>query len=76
MERISVEAWPRVRLRFHAGLKREREASGLSQRHLAQSCGCSHSTISKIEAGLLLPSHRMATRLATGLGVRVEELVR
>ena len=73
---ITVDEWPAVRLRFHVGLKREREALGMSQRQLAKACGCDHSTISYIENAKLLPGYRMAKRISLVLGVSVEEMVR
>jgi transcriptional regulator with XRE-family HTH domain len=49
-------------------LMRLREDSGISQRTLAKAGGVAQSVISRVEAGLLIPSIETYARLATGLG--------
>jgi transcriptional regulator with XRE-family HTH domain len=54
-------------------LREAREAAGLSQRDLAEP-GASYAYISRIEAGMRLPSIRVLRKLAPKLGVSVSWL--
>ena len=56
-------------------LKDLREAKGLTQEQLAESCGVKRNTISMIEIGVNKPSFDLALKLAKTLGCGVEELV-
>lgn len=55
-------------------LKAERQAQDLTQVELAERCGCTQYTISRIERGEHRPLDALKIRLAQGLGVRVEDL--
>lgn len=56
-------------------LKDLREAKGLTQEQLAESCGVKRNTISMIEIGVNKPSFDLALKLAKALNCGVEELV-
>lgn len=63
---------------FRDRLKRLRKAARKSQRQVARDIGMSNGTISQAERGALwvdqLPSHDIMRRLATSLGVKIDEL--
>ena len=55
-------------------LKETRKSLGLSQYQLARLSGLAQSTISHIERGAYIPTIDSAYKIASVLGVRVEEL--
>ena len=56
-------------------MKVERVANGdLTQQELAKRAGCSRQTIHSIETSKFVPSVQLALRIATVLGVKVEDL--
>lgn len=55
-------------------LKELRSAAGLTQASLAEKVGVSRKTINTVENGVFVPSTILALRLATVLGVNVEQL--
>jgi transcriptional regulator with XRE-family HTH domain len=66
VERIDIG--PRVRaLRDHMGL---------SLRELAERCGVSATTLSQVERGETSPTLQVAARIATGLDLRLSQLLR
>lgn len=55
--------------------QRVRAARGpLTQEEIAARCDCTQPVISRIEAGLQLPSDDMKVRLARALGIQIAEL--
>jgi putative molybdopterin biosynthesis protein len=60
--------------RLETGLKRARQASGLTQSELAERAGISRQTLSVLESGRGQPSTLIALRLARVLGCRLENL--
>jgi transcriptional regulator with XRE-family HTH domain len=52
-----------------------RTACGLSQREVAERCGCCFTTICKFERGFLIPGPAMVERLAEALGAEPNELL-
>jgi len=53
-----------------------REAMGLSLRELALRCGVSSAMLSQVERGETSPTLQVATRIATGLELRLSQLLR
>lgn len=53
-----------------------REAMGLSLRDLAERCGVSAPMLSQVERGETSPTLQVATRIATGLDLRLSQLLR
>lgn len=56
-------------------LKNQRERSGLSQRAIAKSLGMSQSYLWQIETGKVVPSIRVATRLAREIGLNDDGII-
>lgn len=56
-------------------IRQAREARELNQAELARKVGVEPSTISRLEAGKLAPSEALANRLASALGISLEELL-
>lgn len=62
---------------FGRRIKQMRKAAGLTQKSLAEACGCSRQHIQSIEAGMVeLPSREILAGMARGMGVPVEELLK
>jgi DNA-binding XRE family transcriptional regulator len=61
-------------LKLGKRLRAARQQSGLGYRRLARIVGCNRSTIANIEAGRYVPSVELARRLASGLGLTLEEV--
>ena len=61
---------------FGARLYDLRRGAGLSQERLAHNSGMSVPVVSGLERGIRQPSLQSLTKLAAGLGVSVEDLVR
>lgn len=57
-----------------AGLRLARRARGLSQQQLAMMAGVSRQAISGVESGASAPSLRVAFKLASAMGMTIEEL--
>ncbi len=78
-ERKSAEADRRSISGLHSALaehvKALRSRQGLTLRALATRAGIAHSTLSKLENGLLSPTYENLMKLAVGLGVDIVELV-
>lgn len=55
-------------------LRGHREAAGLTQGELAERVGVSRKTVNTVERGHYVPSTVLALRLASALGVPVEQL--
>lgn len=55
-------------------LRSRREAASLDQARLASLAGVTQATVSRIESGAQTPSVAIALRLASTLGVSVEDL--
>lgn len=55
-------------------LKALRSAAGLTQAELADEVGVSRKTINTVENGVFVPSTILALKLATALGVTVEQI--
>lgn len=53
-----------------------RDNMGLSLRDLAERCGVSATTLSQVERGETSPTLQVAARIATGLGLRLSQLLR
>ena len=53
-----------------------REAMGLSLRELALRCGVSSAMLSQVERGETSPTLHVAARIATGLELRLSQLLR
>jgi transcriptional regulator with XRE-family HTH domain len=53
-----------------------RDAMGLSLRDLAERCGVSAPMLSQVERGETSPTLQVATRIATGLDLRLSQLLR
>ena len=51
-----------------------REKNGLTQTQLANMCGVSQQSISKVEKGNGLPSLKLASAIANALGCTMDEL--
>lgn len=60
------------RLRIGNRLRELREAQGLTTTQLAEMCGMSHSTISKVENGKWSVSLDLLSKIAGALGCSVE----
>lgn len=56
------------------GVRRAREAAGLTQQALAERCGVTRQAVNTLEAGRYVPSTALALRVARTLHRRVEEL--
>ena len=56
------------------GLKALRKARGLTQSQLADEVAVSRKTINTIENGIFVPSTMLALKIATRLGVTVEDV--
>ncbi len=65
-----------LKKRFGDNLKRIREIHNISQKQLAFEINKDHTTISRIERGLLTPSLITLFEIADVLNIEVEELVR
>ncbi len=59
---------------FSQTAKEARKSAGLTLDSLAERCGVSKSTLSRIENGHLSPTYDVICKLANGLGVSVESL--
>lgn len=57
-------------------VRKLRRMLGLTQGQLAEICGCSQSTIAKIEQGKQKPSIELAEVLANALGATIDFLVK
>lgn len=55
-------------------IKAEREKAALTQAALAELVGVSRKTINTVENGVFTPSATLAIKLASALGVSVEQL--
>lgn len=62
--------------RVAANARRLRSERGLTQEQVANAAGLSLSDVGRIERGERDPGVRVLTKLAHGLGVEVEDLVR
>lgn len=60
--------------RVDSRVRDARRAAGLTQEELARRCGVSRQALIAVEAGRAQPSVTVALRLASALGLRVEEL--
>lgn len=60
------------RVRIGHRLREIREAQGLTTTKLAEKCGLSHSTISKIENGRWSASIDMLSKVCEALGAKVD----
>ena len=63
------------RLRIGSRLRELREAQGLTTTQLAEMCGMSHSTISKVENGKWSVSIDILSKVCEALGARVEIVI-
>ncbi len=75
-----MEHAPRARLRTVTLLVAERvrllrQSRGISQSHLARTCGIAKSTLSQLEAGQSNPTLSTLVALAAALDVAVDDLV-
>jgi transcriptional regulator with XRE-family HTH domain len=57
---------------FGDALRRLREGAKLSQEHLAQQAGCTVTTVSRLERGIVEPAWPLVLALAKALGVTCE----
>ena len=57
-------------------LREEREGRGMSKYALSAKCGLSQQTISYMERGLRQPSFETVLRIADGIGVSLEDLLK
>lgn len=62
--------------RLAANVRRLRSERGLTQEQVANAAGLSLSDVGRIERGERDPGVRVLAKLARGLGVEVEDLVR
>jgi transcriptional regulator with XRE-family HTH domain len=62
--------------KFAANLRARREAAGLSQEQLANKAGFHPTEISRLERAVREPRLTTIVRLAGGLGVRPEQLLK
>lgn len=60
------------RIRIGSRLREIREAQGLTTTQLAEMCGMSHSTISKVENGRWSVSIDLLSKVCEALGAKVE----
>ena len=72
-ETLSME-FDKRRLMGEAPLKLWREHRGLTLQALAERAGCTRQMLSMIEHGKAAPSNALLARLATGLGVDMDDL--
>lgn len=56
-------------------IKQFRQELGWSQERLAKQCGINQSTIHRIEAGAENPKLESVEKIASGLGISLDELV-
>lgn len=79
VERKSAEIERRSPSGLHSALaehvKALRSRQGLTLRALSTRAGIAHSTLSKLENGLLSPTYENLMKLAVGLGIDIVELV-
>jgi len=64
-----------TKFNFQNNLIRERSKRGISQRELGKMIGLSNGTISKIENGTRTPDLPLVEKIASALGVSLEELL-
>ena len=57
-------------------LREERERRGLSKYALSAQCGLTQQTISYMERGLRHPSFETVLRIADGIGVNLEDILK
>jgi len=57
-------------------LREEREKRGLSKYALSAQCGLSQQTISYMERGLRQPSFETVLRIADGIGLNLEDVLK
>ena len=57
-------------------LREERERRGISKYTLSAECGLAQQTISYMERGLRQPSFETILRIADGMGVDLEDVIR
>jgi transcriptional regulator with XRE-family HTH domain len=57
-------------------LREERERCGLSKYALSTQCGLSQQAISYVERGLRHPSFETVLRIADGMGVNLEDILK
>jgi len=57
-------------------LREERERRGLTKYALSAQCGLTQQTISYVERGLRQPSFETILRIADGIGVKLEDVLR
>ena len=57
-------------------LREERERRGLTKYALSAQCGLTQQTISYMERGLRQPSFETILRIADGIGVKLEDVLR
>lgn len=57
-----------------AELKRSRVSQGMTLEELSNKCGYSKALISRVEAGLVAPSIKSLTKMASALGLQLYEL--
>jgi transcriptional regulator with XRE-family HTH domain len=57
-------------------LREEREKRGLSKYALSAQCGLSQQTISYMERGLRQPSFETVLRIADGIGLNLEDILK
>ena len=65
-----------ARARFAANLRQERKRSGLSQEALGDRCDLHRTEIGLLERGGRDPRLSTITRVAKGLGISVQDLLR
>lgn len=69
IQRAARERHRRLAIALAQELRELRLKRGISQRQLAAAAGIDHSTLSRIEAGLIEPSYETLFLIATALGV-------
>lgn len=57
-------------------LREERESRGISKYALSAQCGLAQQTISYVERGLRQPSFETMVRIADGIGVELEDILK
>ncbi len=71
-----VPATDHERIQIGPRVRALRDHMGLSLRDLAERCGVSATTLSQVERGETSPTLQVAARIATGLDLRLSQLLR
>ena len=69
-----AESEPHAALSWGSRVQQRRSALNLTQLQLAELCGLTQQTISKIERNAIVPRDRVKQLIAQKLGARVSEL--